>query len=55
MLQFEKIFVTDTSYHLRDEMDRYELDAEGKEASKHQNCVDAARYAACSMLVMGIR
>lgn len=55
MLQFERIYVTDTSIHLRDEMDRYELNEDGKEVGKHQNCVDAARYAAVSMIAMGYK
>lgn len=55
MLQFERIYVTETSTHLREEMDKYELNEDGKEVGKHQNCVDAARYAAVSMLAMGIK
>lgn len=55
MQQFERIYVTESSVHLREEMDRYELTEDGKEASKHQNCVDAARYAANTMVLMGIK
>lgn len=55
MQQFERIYVTTSSANLREEMDRYELDEEGKEKSKHQNCVDAARYAANTMVLMGIK
>lgn len=55
MQQFDRIYVTDTSYNLREEMDRYELNEDGKEISKHQNCVDAARYAAKTMVLMGIK
>lgn len=55
MQQFDRIYVTDTSIHLREEMDRYELTEDGKEASKHQNCVDAARYAANTMILMGYK
>lgn len=45
MLQYNKIIVTASSKDLRAEMDRYELGPEGTEVSKHQNLVDAARYA----------
>lgn len=55
MQQFERIYVTASSLNLRQEMDRYELDEEGKEVSKHQNAVDAARYAANTMVLMGIK
>lgn len=55
MQQFDRIYVTESSVHLREEMDRYELNEEGKEISKHQNCVDAARYAANTMLLMGYK
>lgn len=44
MLQYEKIIVTNGSTDLRLEMDRYEINPDGKEMSKHQNLVDAARY-----------
>lgn len=53
MLQFEKIFITENSVGMREEFDKYELDENGKEASKHQNSVDAARYATVSALAMG--
>ena len=55
MQQFDRIYVTESSVHLREEMDRYELNEEGKEVSKHQNCVDAARYAANTMTLMGYK
>lgn len=45
LLQFDKIVVTEESVVLKEEMERYELDEEGKEKSKHQNTVDALRYA----------
>lgn len=44
MLQYEKIVVTNSSIDLRTEMDRYEINPDGNEISKHQNLVDAARY-----------
>lgn len=45
MLQCDKICVTESSEILHLELDRYEITPEGKEASKHQNTVDALRYA----------
>lgn len=45
LLQYEKIVVTEDSTTLREELDRYELDDTGKESSKHQNGIDALRYA----------
>lgn len=45
MLQCDKICVTESSDVLHLELDRYEITPEGKEASKHQNTVDALRYA----------
>lgn len=55
MQQFDRIYVTESSLNLREEMDRYELNEDGKEVSKHQNCVDAARYAANTMTLMGYK
>lgn len=55
MQQFERIYVTENSINMREEFDRYELNEEGKEVSKHQNCVDAARYATTTMLAMGYK
>lgn len=44
MLQYDKIYVTESSYNLRLEMDNYELTDEGKpKGSDH--CIDACRYA----------
>lgn len=48
ILNFDKIIVTDTSTVLRSEMDRYELNADGKEVSKHENAISAMRYAVIS-------
>lgn len=48
ILNYDKIFVTSSSRTLRAEMDRYELSPEGKEASKHENCISAMRYATIS-------
>lgn len=48
ILNYEAIYVTRQSTTLRAEMDRYELTPEGKEASKHENCISAMRYAVCS-------
>lgn len=48
MLQFDKILLTESSEAAREEFARYELGPEGEEKSKHQNAVDAARYAVCS-------
>lgn len=46
MNQFEKIYVTDTSYNLHKEMDNYELNHEGKPVkSCADHAIDAARYA----------
>jgi len=45
MIQFDKIYVTSTSHALREEMDNYELDFNGKPVSKNDHGVDAARYA----------
>lgn len=46
MNQFEKIYVTETSYNLRKEMDAYELNHEGKPVkSCADHAIDAARYA----------
>jgi phage terminase large subunit len=45
MLNYDKIIVTASSKDLRSEMGNYELGPEGEERSKHQNLVDAARYA----------
>lgn len=55
MQQFDRIYVTESSLNLREEMDRYELNEDGKEVSRHQNCVDAARYAANTMTLMGYK
>lgn len=55
MQQFERIYITESSVNMRDEFDRYELNEEGKEVSKHQNCCDAARYATTTMLAMGYK
>ena len=55
MQQFDRIYVTETSINMREEFDKYELNEEGKEVSKHQNCVDAARYAATGMIAMGYK
>lgn len=46
MLQFDKIICTESSRNLRQELADYELNAEGREVGKHQNLVDASRYAA---------
>lgn len=48
MLQYDKIIITEKSIGTREEFSRYELGPEGEEVSKHQNCVDAARYATVS-------
>lgn len=48
ILNYDKIFVTNTSTTLRSEMDKYELKADGTEASKHENCISAMRYAVIS-------
>lgn len=48
VLNYDKIFVTKSSTTLRTEMDRYELKADGSEASKHENCISAMRYAVVS-------
>lgn len=48
MLQFDKIIITENSQSARKEFERYELGPDGNEVSKHQNCVDAARYATVS-------
>ena len=48
ILNYDKIFVTKTSTTLRSEMDKYELKADGTEASKHENCISAMRYAVVS-------
>ena len=48
ILNYDKIFVTKTSTTLRSEMDKYELKADGTEASKHENCISAMRYAVIS-------
>lgn len=46
MNQFEKIYVTDTSYNLHKEMDNYELNHEGKPVRGcADHAIDAARYA----------
>lgn len=45
LLQFDKIILTEESIGCQAEMERYELGYEGQEISKHQNCVDAIRYA----------
>lgn len=55
MQQFERIYITDSSVNMREEFDKYELNEEGKEVSKHQNSVDAARYATTSMIAMGYK
>lgn len=55
MQQFDRIIITESSCNMREEFDRYELNDDGKEISKHQNCVDAARYAANTMIMMGIK
>lgn len=55
MQQFERIYVTENSVNMREEFDRYELNEEGKEVSKHQNTIDAARYATTTMLAMGYK
>lgn len=48
MLQFDKILITESSEDTRVEFGNYELGPEGEEKSKHQNTVDATRYAVCS-------
>ena len=48
ILNYDKIYVTENSIDLRDEMDRYELNADGKEVSKHENCISAMRYGVIS-------
>lgn len=48
ILNYDKIYVTSSSKTLRAEMDRYELSPDGKEASKHENCISAMRYAVIS-------
>ena len=48
VLNYDKIYVTESSNDLRDEFDRYEINAEGKEVSKHENCISAMRYAVTS-------
>lgn len=48
LLQYNKIVLTESSEAARAEFERYELGPEGNEVSKHQNCVDAARYAVSS-------
>lgn len=55
MQQFDRIYVTENSINMREEFDRYELNEEGKEVSKHQNAIDAARYATTTMLAMGYK
>lgn len=55
MQQFDRIYITETSINMREEFDKYELNEDGKEVSKHQNCVDAARYATVSMMAMGYK
>lgn len=55
MQQFDRIIITDSSINTRQEFDAYELNEDGKEISKHQNAVDAARYVANSMVQMGIK
>lgn len=55
MQQFDRIYVTENSINMREEFDRYELNEEGKEVSKHQNTIDAARYATTTMLAMGYK
>lgn len=45
MLQYDKIIITESSEDARTEFGNYELGPEGEEVSKHQNCVDATRYA----------
>ena len=48
MLQYD-IYVTENSYNLRNEFDKYELNAEGKPKSGcPDHALDACRYAACS-------
>ena len=46
MNQFDKIYVTESSYEMRDEFDNYELNAEGKPKSGSvDHAIDACRYA----------
>lgn len=45
ILQFDKILITESSQQARTEFSNYELGPEGEEVSKHQNTVDAVRYA----------
>ena len=47
MLNYDKIFVTDTSVNLRRELDGYELNAEGKPKGD-DHLIDATRYAVTS-------
>lgn len=54
MVQFKAIHVTSSSYALRMEMDRYELDMNGKPVSKDDHAVDAARYAVNSAVGGGL-
>ena len=44
MLSMDAIYVTDTSQNLRDEMEKYELDENGKPHGQ-DHAIDAARYA----------
>lgn len=44
MLQFDKIYVTESSYNLRTEMDNYEIDPNGKPKNADHG-IDAMRYA----------
>ena len=47
MLNYDKIFVTDTSINLRKELDGYELTPEGKPKGE-DHLIDATRYAVTS-------
>lgn len=51
MLQY-KLFVTDSSYNLREQMDTYELDYNGKPKRQEDHLIDAARYAVNSARYM---
>lgn len=51
-MQQYKLFVTDTSLNLREQMDTYELDYNGKPKRQEDHLVDAARYAVNSARYM---